>query len=251
MPDALFPTDNDFEIPELDPEMMAETCEIPFCCFGEQKRTYDMEGRGTLHFYTDDYRFRSVYNSPEKILGYRPHNIVEPNFSLFNETPIAFGLQAVYMKRCVARHMQRKGIRVFVDLNVANKWYAYNLLGVPEGWNAFCTRGYSDRINALCFEYRLAQRVSGREHPLFVVYNGGEPVKLWAREHQAVYVTPVVSVRRRSARAQRDMADNTARVSHGIDRSELGDIIEGQTEDNTGLKPAFGPGSDRPWLTED
>lgn len=57
-----------------------------------------MNGGGTLHFYTDDYRFNSIFEHPEKILQHNAAQIVEPNFSLFNETPIAFGLQAVYKK---------------------------------------------------------------------------------------------------------------------------------------------------------
>jgi hypothetical protein len=119
IPDSLFPTDNDFEVPSLRLDMQATTCQIPFVCFGEQKRTFKMNGTGTLHFYTDDYRFNAVYEHPEKILQQNPAQIVEPNFSLFNETPIAFGLQAIYKKRLVARQMQEEGIRVFVDLNVA------------------------------------------------------------------------------------------------------------------------------------
>lgn len=105
IPDSLFPTDNDFEVPSLRLDMAAPTCEIPFVCFGEQKRTFKMYGTGTLHFYTDDYRFNSVYDHPEKILQHNPNNIVEPNFSLFNETPIAFGLQAIYKKRTIARQI--------------------------------------------------------------------------------------------------------------------------------------------------
>lgn len=119
IPDSLFPTDNDFEVPSLRLDMQATTCQIPFVCFGEQKRTFKMNGTGTLHFYTDDYRFNAVYEHPEKILQQNPAQIVEPNFSLFNETPIAFGLQAIYKKRLVARQMQEEGIRVFVDRNVA------------------------------------------------------------------------------------------------------------------------------------
>lgn len=61
IPDCLFPTDNELEIPTLLLEKQAGTCEIPFVCFGEQKRTFKMEGRGTLHFYTDDYRFSSIW----------------------------------------------------------------------------------------------------------------------------------------------------------------------------------------------
>lgn len=117
MPDALFPSDNDLEIPTLRFDMQATACEIPFLAFGEQKRTYDMNYSGTLHFYVDDYRFNAIYEHPSKILQHKPANIVEPNFSLFNETPLSFGLQNIYKKRWIARAMQERGIRVFVDLN--------------------------------------------------------------------------------------------------------------------------------------
>jgi len=40
IPDVLFPTDNDAEIPVLDIDMQAERCNIPFVCYGEQKRTF-------------------------------------------------------------------------------------------------------------------------------------------------------------------------------------------------------------------
>lgn len=98
IPDSIFPTDNDLEIPTLDFNMQAKTCEIPFVCFGETRRSYDMNGTGTLHFYTDDYRFKSVYEHPEKITLMNPSNIIEPNFSCYQEIPIAFAMQGIYKK---------------------------------------------------------------------------------------------------------------------------------------------------------
>lgn len=235
IPDSLFPTDNDFEVPSLRLDMAATTCEIPFVCFGEQKRTFKMYGTGTLHFYTDDYRFNSVYDHPEKILQHNPNNIVEPNFSLFNETPIAFGLQAIYKKRTIARQMQEKGIRVFVDLNVANKFYAYNLLGVPRGYNAFCTRGYEDRMNALEFEFAMAQKVADGNNLTFVVYGGGERVKEWCKGKGVVYVTPVIIIKNKLKSLQR-MAKNTALFKASYDMGNviptLDDLLSKQVIDN-------------------
>lgn len=193
--DIIFPTDNDLEIPTLRLDRQPEGCEIPFVCWGEQKRTFKMYGKGTLHFYTDDYRFgNGIFEHPEKIQLHNPANIVEPNYSLYNETPIAFGLQQIYRKRFVARALQERGINVFVDLNVANKFYALNMIGVPKGYRSFCTRGYEDRLEALEFEYNIAKAWAGQE-PLFVVYNGGEKVKQWCREHGAVYVTPIITIK--------------------------------------------------------
>lgn len=195
VPDCLFPTDNDAEVPMLRLDRQPKYCEIPFLCFGEQKRTFQMSGQGTLHFYTDDYRFQAVYEHPEKILQHNPANIVEPNFSLFNEMPVAFGLQAVYKKRFIARAMQERGINVFVDLNVAAKFYKLNMLGVPMGWSSFCTRGYSDRIHYLEFEWQLAKSYAGDNPLLFVIYGGGNECKQFAKKHGCVYVTPVVTLK--------------------------------------------------------
>lgn len=174
-----------------------------------------MNGCGTLHFYTDDYRFNSLYEHPEKILQHNPCNIVEPNFSLFNETPVAFGMQAIYKKRTIARQMQEQGIRVFVDLNVANKFYAFNLIGIPLEWSSFCTRGYSDRLNALEFEHEMAKRIAQGNRLTFVVYGGGNKVKQWCSEHNVVYVTPIIVIKNKHKALER-MAENISFFGQSI-----------------------------------
>ena len=191
--DQLFPTDNILEVPTLRMDMQAKAVQIPFVCFGEQRRTFNMQGTGTLHFYTDDYRFRAIYEHPNRILQHDPASIVEPNFSLFNETPIAFGLQHIYKKRFLARACQEKGIKVFVDLNVAPKYYKVNMLGVPRGWASYCTRGYQDRINQTAFELEIARQWADGNPLTFVVYGGGKQVQKFCAENRLVYVTPVVS----------------------------------------------------------
>lgn len=198
IPDCLFPSDNQMEIPTLMSDVQPTHVEIPFLCFGEQKRSRNMNGSGVLHFYTDDYRWQSIYEHPEKILRHNPGAIVEPNYSLFNETPVAFGLQAVYKKRWIARAMQERGIPVFVDLNVANKFYAINLFGIPKGYGSFCTRGYSDRLPALEYEYMMAERIADGNLRFFVVYGGGMEVKDWCMHHpKAYYVTPIIAIKKK------------------------------------------------------
>lgn len=197
VPDCLFPTDNDWEVPALRLDRQPDFCQIPWLCYGEQKRTFDMGGTGTLHFYTDDYRYGDIYEHPEKILQHHPRNIVEPNFSLFNETPSAFGLQAVYKKRWIARAMQEKGLGVFVDLNVAQKFYKLNLIGIPKGYGSFCTRGYSDRLPALELEYNIAKTIAGDNELLFVCYGGGRECKAFCQSVGAVYVTPIATAKQK------------------------------------------------------
>lgn len=201
--DQLFPTDNVMEVPMLRFDMQATACSIPFVCYGEQKRTFNMQGTGTLHFYTDDYRFRTIYEHPDKILQHNPENIVEPNYSLFNETPVAFGLTSIYKKRFLARALQERGIRVFVDLNVSPKYYKINMLGVPTGWSAFSTRGYSDRLNQLAFEYELARTWADGNELIFIVYGGGKSVKQFCREKKCIYISPVIAIKNKAKSFER------------------------------------------------
>lgn len=195
MSDCLFASDNDLEIPTLRLDMQPKTCEIPFVLYGEQKRTYNMGGHGTLHFYTDDYRFATIFEHPKQVYNHHPASIVEPNYSLFSETPLAFGVHQIYKKRFFSRLMQELGVGVFVDLNVAPKYYKVNLIGVPAGYGAFCTRGYSDRLTQLEFEYQIAKSVAGDNELLFVIYGGGRMCREFAKKHGCIYVTPLVSIK--------------------------------------------------------
>lgn len=197
IPDTLFPSDNDAEIPNLRLDMQAQELSIPFLCWGEQKRTTNLLGLGSMHFYTDDYRYTALYDHPEQILRANPRNIVEPNYSLFDDMPIAFALQRIYKKRWLARAMQERGIRIFVDLNAAQKFYKLNMLGVPMGWRAFSTRGYAERLENLEYEYEIACNWSQDKEPLFVIYGGGAPCKRFAQEHGCIYVSPAVTTKKK------------------------------------------------------
>ena len=117
--------------------------------------------------------------------------------------PVSFGLQAIYKKRWIARCMQGKGIGVFVDLNVAQKFYQLNMIGVPRGWRAFATRGYSDRLNNLAFEYSIAKDWANGKEPLFVIYGGGDTCRRFAQENNCIYINPVVTTKKKLAALQK------------------------------------------------
>lgn len=91
--------------------------------------------------------------------------------------------------------MQEKGIGVFVDLNVNSKFYKLNLIGVPAGYQYFCTRGYEDRPQYLKYEYNIAKMVAQDKPVKFVVYGGGEKIKSLCRMLGLVYITPVIAIK--------------------------------------------------------
>jgi hypothetical protein len=174
VPDAIFPSDNEFEVPSLDVKLQARHVELPLHKWGDTARTARLTG--TYHFYTDDYKFNAIWADPNKIVSSGVGAIVEPNCSTNDQMPTAVGLFRIYQKRWIARYVQSFGIRVFVDLNVSDKFRAHNMLGVPKGWTAYATRGLDGSLHAVERDYELAREHAGAD-PLFLVVGGSRVTK--------------------------------------------------------------------------
>jgi len=174
VPDAIWPTDNGWGIPLLDVSLQANALAAPFGLWGAIKRKRRMSG--TWFFYTEDYRFEALWKDPSDVVNTRCAAIVEPNFSCYAEMPMAYGLYQIYRKRWLARYWQTFGIKVFADLNVNPKFYDLNMLGIPQGWRAWATRGYENRWESTVAEYEMACERAGDDNILFVVYGGSQKV---------------------------------------------------------------------------
>lgn len=196
MTDLKFASDNDLEIPMLDIGMQAKALHLPLLGWGSIKRGKRVN-RGTWHFYRDDYKFKALWDTPDKLLLTECNCVIEPNLSVFPQTPLAVAIELTYKKRWLSRYWQAHGVEILVDLNVAYEHSRLNLLGVPQGWKAYASHGYSERLEDLDYEYSLARERAGAE-PLFLVYGGGKAVadrckergwihaqehRNWIREH--------------------------------------------------------------------
>ena len=190
--DKLYDSDNDYDIPSL---LLSEQpgygVDLPFSAWGADSRL--RTGIATYHFYVDDYRFEAIWKDPIKVLASGVKAVVEPNLSVYDTTPIAYGLQQIYKKRYIARYFQECGIKVYADLNVAAKFRKFNVMGIPKGYNAFATRGYSDRIEYLRGEWEIAKEISGLEKPNMIVYGGGDNVKQFCRQHGLTYMEQFIN----------------------------------------------------------
>ena len=185
--DRLYDSNNKYDIPtlRLDEQPISGVL-LPVSAWGADSR--QKKGIATYHFYVDDYRFEAIWKDPVKVLMSGCQAIVEPNLSLFDTTPIAYGLQQIYKKRWIARYFQDCGIKVFADLNVSRKFQEYNRMGIPDGYNAFFTRGYSDRLSHLDEELEIAKQISGLNAPNLIIYGGGAKVHEYCAKHNLVYV---------------------------------------------------------------
>lgn len=192
--DCLYESDNIFDIPNLRFDLQAGKLQLPLSPWGAQAR--QKAKAATYHFYVDDYRFKAIWNNPAKVVNSGCVALVEPNLSLFDTTPVAWGLQSIYRKRWIARYFQERGIRVYADLNVSRKFRDYNCMGIPAGYNAFFTRGYADRLPGLEAEYDIACKISGLQTPNLIVYGGGRPVKEFCMAHNLLYVEQLMTSKR-------------------------------------------------------
>ena len=169
--------------------------QLPFSGWGADTRA--KKGIATYHFYVEDYRFNRIWKNPLSVLDSGCTEFVEPNLSLFDTTPVAYGLQMIYMKRWISRFWQECGMKVYADLNVAKKFYDYNRMGIPEGYNAFATRGYAEREEYLKMEMAIAREISGMDKPNMIVYGGGEKIRELCLQHNAIYVEQFMTNRRK------------------------------------------------------
>lgn len=189
--DILFDSDNDYEIPTLRADLQAGKVELPITPWGANSRL--RKDVATYHFYVDDYRFEQLWKDPANLVASGCRAIVEPNCSLHDQTPIAYGMQLIYKKRWLARYMQEIGCRVYVDLNVSKKFVEFNKLGVPKGWNAFFTRGLTGMVQGLENDLKVAQEISGLETPNLVVYGGGNDIRKFCQKHGILYLTDFIN----------------------------------------------------------
>lgn len=192
--DVLYDSDNKFDIPNLLIDHQPGHLELPLSPWGANSRL--RKDVTTYHFYVDDYRFEALFKDPIKLLTSGCKAVVEPNCSLHDQTPIAWGLQIIYKKRFLSRYFQECGIDVYMDLNVSHKFIEYNKMGVPKGYNAFFTRGLDGWMESLKSDFKVAQEISGLEKPNMCVYGGGDEIQQFCRDHSLLYVTDFINAKK-------------------------------------------------------
>ena len=173
--DYTFPSDNEWGIPMLDASQQGCLLPAPFMAWGSIARPTRMPG--CYHFYVDDSKFSALWNDPATVLLTQCAAVVEPNFSSGDQTPLARVIWDVYRKRWMARYWQSQGVKLIVDLNVADAFQKVNLIGVPRGWTAFATR-YTSRggIEAIERQAQAAHEHTGVQANV-VVYSGGREIR--------------------------------------------------------------------------
>ncbi len=191
LPDYIYPSEPLFDIPWLDTNMQALAPTIPYRGWGTIGRNKPFPGM--YHCYVDDRYFKTLVQNPDQLLASGCKVAIEPNISSSLYTPRALFIETIYWKRWVNRVWQSLGIQTIVDVNVPSGLAEYALLGVPEDWKIYSTRGYSNAPEAAIAEYQMC-RNHATQSITFVVYAGGKVIEDLCKEYGWVYLHDDTSI---------------------------------------------------------
>ena len=99
-----------------------------------RQRAHAAANNGALHFFLDDYRFETVWFSPERLLD-RVQEVgtaLTPDFSIWVDMPPAAKVWNIYRNRWCGAYWQSQGIEVIPTVHWAGpETYGYCFEGIP------------------------------------------------------------------------------------------------------------------------
>lgn len=212
VPDALFASDNEYDIPMLQLSHQADFIDVPALAWGGQRGRKGKTNVGTYHFYTTDSHIEPLWKNPSHIVNTVVKVCTEINFTIYPQTPKAIAFWHTYRKRWIARYLQSYGIKIMVDLNVTETFAEINMLGVPDGWRAYSTRGYSMYVTdgTLDRQVELARKKAGTNDIIMMVVGGAKTVENWCKANGFVWIPDEMAIARGGADDKLDITGNTS-----------------------------------------
>lgn len=239
LPDCIFPSSNAEGIADLIPSMEGDFLDYPLA-YGSVRRAGDYRGR-TIEFYVDDWRFNSLGNAvlygdhfwklwerPDRVWKSGAPSFVEVNFSTSNAQPRWRALEQIGKKRYLSRYFQERGMRCWVDLNVAPRWWDENLLGIPLGWKAYATRVHkNDTLDSIADQASLAESQAGTDAIKFVVFGHRKEIEALCQRQGWIYVDEQTTTwqKRVSHKAEKMMTLQSISVEEIMPKQTLEDWI--------------------------
>jgi hypothetical protein len=214
--DWLFPSSNEYGIPDLLQSLQPRGLELPVNRIGAIARKTRVEGQ-TLHGYCDDYRINGLWKDPSWLVNSGCKALAAPNFSTNGEMPKAIVLAYQYAKMWILRWAQSYGIEAWVDLAMNDHYYEIAYLGVPRGWKAYSTfiytRDYSFR--ELEDQFSMACDHAGTDEILFWCYGGEHDTQakcqargwLWTPAHQQAYLRNIGGTKQRQPKLPKSVSN--------------------------------------------
>jgi hypothetical protein len=96
---------------------------IDLMSFTKIKSSDETNHYKTIHFFTHDWNFDNLYDTPEKIINdlKQYYAVLTPDFSMYVDMPIALQINSVFKNRWCGACLQNNGIKVIPTVNWANE----------------------------------------------------------------------------------------------------------------------------------
>ncbi len=198
--EIVFPSIKSTGVPELNSNMIADDIKVPFKIWGDSSRKNVMTG--TYGFYTDDYKFKGLWNNPDKLIKSCCQVAIEPNFSVRPRMPFPVALYEIFRKRWLSCYWQSQGVKIIIDMNVAWPYLALNLLGVPKGTRSYATRAHKGEHDLIEKVYTLCQHHAETEDIFFLVYGGGKGIEGLCQRHEWTWQPEKMHTQRRKKKRE-------------------------------------------------
>lgn len=168
-----FPSASAYEIPDLRPCRFVPANLAAWNA--PRHRDHAASTGGALHFFLDDYRFETVWSSPERLFDRvaAVGTALTPDFSLWTSMPHAAQVWNTYRSRWVGAYWQSRGIRVIPTACWSTPdSYEFCFDGIPEdSVVALSSMGIqSDKVEQTLFREGLKQLVSRTQPRTILAY---------------------------------------------------------------------------------
>ena len=168
----LFPSDNALGFPLL----YATPMEEPASLTNWSDRRLGLEGKG-IHFFTDDYRFEPLWNSPDRYEAQlrNASHVLTPDFSCYSDWPRSMQMWNIYRSRWLGALWQSWGLSVIPTVTWGC-WRTFDFVfkGIERGSTvAISTSGASFLANRRSFEAGFLAMLEEIDPSLVLVYGEG------------------------------------------------------------------------------
>ncbi|ALF00870.1 nuclease [Mycobacterium phage Serenity] len=168
-----FESSSAYEIPDLRPTDFVPAYLAAWNM--PRHREYAAKNGGALHFFLDDYRFETVWSSPERLFP-RVEAVgaaLTPDFSLWVNMPKAAQVWNVYRSRWCGAYWQSRGIEVIPTACWATPdTFDFCFDGIPTGSTvAISSMGIrSSKVDQELFRYGLRELIDRTQPQLLLAY---------------------------------------------------------------------------------
>lgn len=174
-----------YDIPTISPVLYKPDHLIGF------NRLSEADNLAGIHFYLDDYQFERVWKRPEYYIDKlsRFDCVLTPDFSLYQDMPLAMMIWNVYRSRLLGQMMQQLGLTVIPTVSWAdNDSFGFCFDGLPSSSTlSISTIGVkkSDKANRMW--QRGVLEMIARLHPKQLLIYGGEVDFVYPDDIDVVY----------------------------------------------------------------